>query len=97
MMRYKLTTPSRQVVQVSLDAKGPDEVAPIRYEGAEIQVWYVQENLQRSHGIDGHLIEDQTTPVDLDVAMKSPRMQNYAPQLLEGAEILAKYVRNPHP
>lgn len=81
-------------VRVTLDADHPDRWAPIVCEGHPADVLMVEELLFASHGIDGRLIGRDTTPVDLDVAMKGRWLREYATRLA-GEEILARYVRVP--
>jgi hypothetical protein len=97
MMRYELTTPDRETVFVVLDTDDPDGFADLVYEGRETQVYYVRENLRQCYGLGGHLIGRRTTPVDLDIALKSKPMAGYGAKLLLGREVLAKFVRHEAP
>lgn len=97
MMRYELTTPDRETVFIVLDSDDPDGFAELVFEGRPTQIFYVQANLHLCHGLDGHLIEEHTTPVDLDIALKSKRMAGYRAKLLLGQEVLAKFVRHEAP
>jgi hypothetical protein len=93
MMRYRVTLGPKRIVYVVLRSDHPDGFAPIELEGHPTDVEAVKQRLFVSHGIDGHLIEEKTTPVDLDVAMKGKWLRECSPERLEGDEILARYVR----
>ncbi|MEQ9503517.1 MAG: hypothetical protein RIT81_42070 [Deltaproteobacteria bacterium] len=94
MIRYRVSLSEQRVVIVSLDSDDPDKHATIELEGHPSDVAQVRHMLDFSNGIDGRLIEERTTPVDLDVAMHGKWLRDYA-ERLEGEEILARYVRRP--
>jgi hypothetical protein len=75
-------------VTVSIDSDQADRTAPIIFEGPEYAVGLAREHLFQSHGVDGHFIEAETTPLDLAVAMNAPFMAGFSPKLIEGAEVL---------
>jgi hypothetical protein len=96
VIRYKLTV-KIWTVHVALDATNADQYVPLSFEGKDHPIDLVREHLLRSHGMDGHLIEEKTTPLDLDMAMSSPFMKQFSPELVEGGEILKTSKRRGNP
>ena len=87
--------PERPSVIVSLDANDPNEYAPIVYEGHPVMADAVKYEISHSRGMWGHLIgAKETTPIDLDAAImcKSSRLKRFNPELLDGQEILDRFV-----
>ena len=84
-------------VTVSLEAETGESVSDIEYEGYPGVVSGVSYQLEGSSGMYGSLIGTTTTPNDLAVAMASPEMQAYKPELIEGAELLGNAPANPQP
>lgn len=68
MIRYDLRY-KNSVASVILNAKGPDQSAPIQYEGSPEVVSLIKDWLPSAYGAFGHLIGERTTPIDLKVAM----------------------------
>lgn len=84
MIKYRLNL--LDGVIVSLDADGPNKYALLQFEGPPDMVPIARDWLADQTGAYGHGIGDATTPADLAAAMiKNPR---YAPELLEGEELL---------
>jgi hypothetical protein len=96
VIKYKLNVKVWPVF-VSVDANNADRHAPIVFEGSEYAVKLAREHLFQSHGIDGHFIEAETTPLDLAVAMTSQFMVGFTPQLVEGADVLKTSKRKGNP
>src|SRR5262245_46973792 len=96
MMKFKLTVPPQskggrpQVVIVSLNVRSKDDHSTIEYEGNSDAVEIAQGALSSSHGLWGYLIRDQASPGDLMAAMNGQYMEDFAPELIEGAELLQK-------
>ena len=80
-------------VIVSLNSAHSDQLSKVAYQGAEAKA--VRRVLYPSVGLLGHMIGDRTTPIDLARAMKTPKMQQFEPQLLQGAELLTSVPRIP--
>lgn len=97
MMRFRLTVSPMRYVHVSVDSKDPDRSADVRYEGDPVPISEVRERLMRTQGMDGRLLEPKTTPLDLWAAMSKPMMKPYAPECLEGQDLLAKTKRSGKP
>jgi hypothetical protein len=87
VIRYQLKVKVWSV-EVALDTDNADRFAPILFDGPEYAVGIAREHLLQTHGVDGHFIEPETTPLDLAVAMNSQFMAGFSPQLVEGAEVL---------
>lgn len=91
MISYLL---KRLAVEVSIDSESPDVPAKIVYrnrvEGLDM-IEVARRTLSSAYGRYGHLIGDATTPIDLAVAIDSPAIQQYAPELERGAEIVKNY------
>lgn len=96
MMRFKLHVKVWPVF-VSLDVDHADRYATVGFEGPAYAVGLAREHLFQAHGIDGHFIEPETTPLDLAVAMRSQLMANFEPELVEGREILKTTRRKGNP
>lgn len=96
MIRYKLHVKVWPVF-VFLDVDHADRYSTVTFEGPAYAVGLAREHLFRAHGVDGHFIEAETTPLDLAVAMRSPMMADFAPELVEGREILKTTRRKGHP
>lgn len=56
MLRYRLTTPVKSVVIVSLDSDDQNKSARIEYEGDRLLIPTVQHWLERESGAFGHII-----------------------------------------
>lgn len=93
MIRFEVALSPQRIVTVALAASDPDEKATVEFDGHPDDVDTVRDLVFASHGIDGRLIEERTTPVDLDVAMSGRWLRELGPKRLEGDEILARYVR----
>jgi len=78
-------------VEVSLDSAEPNKYAPIQFAGDESAVRRVRDRLLTQYGAFGHALEETTTPIDLDAAMKSEGMAEFSPQIVEGAEMVQVY------
>lgn len=98
MIRYLLRIPKqpwerpqrpRREVFVSLDSKEADKLATLQFDGAEKDVRAIRDALiTRATGNRGAVIEEETTPRHLAVAMKGPIMNIFQPERLEGGGIL---------
>jgi hypothetical protein len=85
-------------VTVSLEAETGESFAAIQYDGgSKNEIALITYDLERSCGMFGNQIGTVTTPNDLAVAMASPEMQVYRPELIEGAELLGNAPANPQP
>lgn len=83
MIRYRLNLLD---VEVSLDSNAPHISAVIEFKGEPVEVAIARDWLADQCGAYGHGIGESTTPVGLAAALtKNPR---YAPELLEGEELL---------
>jgi hypothetical protein len=76
---------------VSVSSKDADQGAPIQYDGDELAIAAVSHALRSQCGLYGHLIGEATTPIDLVIAMGSPEMQGFSPELIKGKEIVRDY------
>ena len=101
MIKYKITANGAEVI-ISLDANDPNEFADIQYEGDSALLEIIQMWLPNAFGAFGHSINDNTSPIDLDCAIKkgppaSPRynllrfMPYYKWELLVGADLVKIY------
>lgn len=88
MIKYLLR---RLNVIVFLESDDPNASAAIQCEGDAERVEVARYYLSAQYGAFGHLIGSATTPIDLDAAILSPKMQEYRPELVEGAELVEKY------
>jgi hypothetical protein len=81
MISYSLTDPiTERSLVVSLDAPAADSVVPIVYEGEEELVREVKAIISQAAGIYGHLLGEKTSPLDVDLAMRSnPLLTVYSP------------------
>jgi hypothetical protein len=89
MLRYKVMTDSGDCV-ITLDSNSPHQSAEIKISGKaenEVKAW-----LFNQYGVFGHLIREQTTPIDLDSALKGAK--DWRVELLEGADLVASYRLN---
>lgn len=91
MIRFELRVDQVVPVSVSLDADRPNQRAEIIYEGSDYAVGEVKPALRSCNGAFGHAIVDSTSPIDLDFAMRSDKMQKFQPTLTEGAELVEVY------
>lgn len=91
MIRFELKVDQVVPMSVSLDADRPNQSTPIIYEGTDYAVGEVKPVLRSCYGAFGHSIGDSTSPIDLDFAMKSPKMKQFQPVLIEGAELVKVY------
>lgn len=80
-----------QAVEVWLGVDNPNGSDVIQYKGPKDSVELVKRDLENSGGLYGHLIGEMTTPIDLEAAMLSEQMALYAPELIEGQDILDAY------
>ncbi|MCK6550987.1 hypothetical protein L6R52_34435 [Myxococcota bacterium] len=87
MMRFELQTTAGPV-EVSLDASTPHTRAPLVYRGAPQAIDELRRVLELEAGAFGHKLGAVTTPLDLGVALTSPRLASFAPRALEGLELL---------
>jgi hypothetical protein len=98
MIRYLLRIPKqpwerpqrpRREVFVSLESKEADKLAPLQFNGDEKDIRTVRDALiNRASGDRGAVIEEDTTPRHLTVAMNGPVMRVFQPERLEGGGIL---------
>lgn len=49
------------------------------------------DKLQSAYGAFGHTIEENTSPIDLDAALKSPVFKDYLVELIEGEDLTRSY------
>ena len=87
MIRFRLSTPLGDVF-VSLAASEAQSSADVAYSGEPEAVEIVREWLPSTLDATGHIIGDETTPVDLYVAMRSEYGQLLGARLVEGSGIL---------
>src|SRR5215468_4349950 len=97
MIRYRLRVPeidldpaSSDIVEVILRTNEPEEEVAIEYLGDPDAVEQAREVLSSAYGFLGHLIGDFATAIDLEIAMAGQYLKKFSPQLLEGADVLAK-------
>ena len=97
MFVYRLHVNPLLDVDVKLDASSSEENGPLRYEAVPKQanlpdiqtlVDMVKDEVRALTGIDGHLLGDVTTPVDLNAAFAEGGLSRYRPELIEGQQIL---------
>jgi hypothetical protein len=102
MMRYRLTEPvdafrdprkPPKRVEVILRATSPDARAKIEIQGDGKLAAKARDQLLQCYGYRGMFLEEETTPVDLDIAMHSPAMERFQPERLEGDSILRAFRR----
>lgn len=99
MIRYRLLAPPqpgsqpdrphRQAI-VSLDSDYCDARAPIQVKGSSRTCGEVLQALLSSYGAGGSPLEEVMTPEDLAVAMASPMLRRFQPELMEGQEVLLR-------
>jgi hypothetical protein len=89
MLRYRLL----KLVTVSLEATDPNASVSIEYDPGDTPdlADLIRRTLTRQYGAFGHLIGENTTPIDLTAAMNSPAMQYFQPVLIEGEGIVTSY------
>lgn len=93
MISYRLHfSPSLPVV-VKLDVQDPDTLGPLLFEGQEDATELVKEAVASAGGVNGHHLGYETTGADLGVAMGSGALAAFGPELLEGQDILSRFVR----
>lgn len=86
--RWELPSRPRRKVQVMMCSDDPDKFAEIEFLGDERDVSMVREALLNwAHGTRGSLLEEETTPRNLAVAMSSPAIRKYEPVQLQGSEM----------
>src|SRR5262245_55289700 len=73
---------------VVLDAGSEDERARYEVEGDPELAATIKDVLAGCCGLDGHLLQEFTTPHELHAAMLSPPMRPYEAEIIEGAEII---------
>lgn len=95
MIRYELTMRGGKKVEVTLAVSEPEDYGTLKFSGEPTAVGDAEWALYGAYGIDGHLIREETTPVDLAAAMDNPAMRALFPRRLAGDEILSRYVRRP--
>lgn len=93
MIRYRIVIPDGRTVTVSIDVSGPNDAGPILFEGLGLDVRDVKRRLLSSHGLDGHLVDEETTPVDLDLALRGQFFDGFDRELVEGQAILDRFER----
>lgn len=88
-MRYRLTAPAtpldppgRPRKQAWVTLQAPDRESPGRLEfaGDPLLVARVRDALLASYGFRGRFIEEETTPMDLEIAMTGWQMEPFAPE-----------------
>jgi hypothetical protein len=97
MIRFLLRIPKklwerperpRREVLVTLVSEGPDDLAELQFDGGEEDVRMVRDALLNwAGGERGAIIEADTTPAHLVVAMGGSVMKVFEPKLLEGGAI----------
>lgn len=97
MIQYRITTNNAEVI-ISLDADDPNHFADIQYEGDSDLLEIVTMWLPFAFGAFGHLIGENTSPIDLDAAIKKglkPLLLKFMPdykwELLIGADLVKIY------
>lgn len=92
MIIYHLMHLNTFPVQVYIDVDTPDKPALIEYSGSDNGVQWVKDWLPKQAGIFGHTIGESTTAIDLNTALSTPQAnQEFSPQLIQGAKILAMW------
>lgn len=97
MIRYELTMRGGKKVEVTLEVADPEGFGPLQFSGEAAAIRDAEWALYGASGLDGHLIREETTPVDLAAAMTDPAMKALFPKRLAGDEVLAKHARRPPP
>ena len=87
MIKYSFRTASGEGT-VWLECSDPNQRELLQYDGQFLEF---QEWLSSQSGAYGHLIKSATSPVDLHYALLSPSAQQFAPELIEGAELVQSY------
>jgi hypothetical protein len=97
MIRYLLHIPKKQwqrpetprrEVLVSLSGTSLDDLATLQFQGEENDIKMVRDALINSaRGERGAIIEEETTPAHLVVAMHGPVMRVFQPERLEGGKL----------
>lgn len=96
MVSYQIKLPIGTVI-ISLEVDDPNTPVALNYSGEPQAIALVQEVLQSSCGLYGHLIGDRTTAIDLDAAINSQAMNQFQPDLIEGREIIEAYTPESFP
>ncbi|MEM9691037.1 MAG: hypothetical protein AAGA56_00700 [Myxococcota bacterium] len=93
MIAYRLyCSPSLPVI-VRLDVEEPDDYGKLIFEGQRDAVASIRQAVASAGGVAGHNLGYETTPADLGMAMRGGELARYQPQLLEGQDILDRFVR----
>ena len=97
MIQYKITANNAEVI-ITLDADDPNDFADVQYEGDSELLEIVKMWMSSATGAFGHFIGENTSPIDLDAAIKfGPKplllkfMPNYKWELLVGADLVKIY------
>lgn len=97
MVRYRLLVPARPIdppnkpraeVFITLDAGARDQDAELRFEGDPRWLEPLKERLFMSYGFRARMIEEVTSPMDLDAALKGEFMRPYQAELVSGEAVL---------
>jgi hypothetical protein len=91
MIRYELMLRGN-VVEVILDVAEPEDYGQLEFRGEPATVRDVKYALYGATGLGGHLIQKETTPIDLATAMAGGMMREFAPKRVAGDAVLARYV-----
>jgi hypothetical protein len=89
-------------ITVELDTDEPDVSAPYKLIAPDqiLEIFFeaIVADLMMGWGFHGHSVgETAATAMCLKGSMNSPRMARWEPELIEGAEVFAKYKPDPLP
>jgi len=88
MIRFRVAT-AHGKVEVSIAVDNGDAIGPIVYDGPEDAVTVTRGIVSVACGARGHILGEQTTPVDLHAALML--LPELVPELLEGEELVHTY------
>lgn len=89
LLRYRLTEPGppTEHAYVFMHANNAEDDCLIQYEGPALLVRKIEQCVLRSYGFRARLMEEYTSPQDLDCALRGRLLAPYQPELVAGQEL----------
>lgn len=93
MIQYEMFDSSNNKILIELSSALPNQRSKIVCKGEDGPVKTLQESLSFNFGAFGHRIGDVTSPIDLDVALKTleKNKQIFNLKILKGSELVSVY------